>query len=79
VTKTTRHENSSTFSTLMVIELPDPYAYFSLSARRAQSTFVAKATRQENSIRSFKILMAIGPPYAASSPPVAHDNTLAKQ
>jgi hypothetical protein len=41
---------------------------FSLSARRAQSTLAAKATRQENSIRSFKILMAIGPPLRSVFP-----------
>ena len=33
---------------------------------RAQSSLVAKATRQENSIKSFKILMVIGVPRCPS-------------
>ena len=88
VTKKTRQEKSSTFSTLKVIGVRRCLAEqaffsfpaeFSLSPRRTQSTLVAKATRQESSIKSFKILMDIGPPMQQSSPPVAHDNTLAKQ
>ena len=44
----------------------------------AQSSLVANATRQENSSKSFRVLMDIGaPPYAAAL--VAQPNTVAKE
>jgi hypothetical protein len=40
----------------------------------AQSSLVAKATRQENSSKSFRVLMDIGaPPYAASPTRASED------
>jgi hypothetical protein len=60
------------------------YVWFALgissTQRRAiaQSSIVAKATRQENSSKSFRVLMDIGAPaYAAS--PIAHPKMLAKK
>jgi hypothetical protein len=40
---------------------------------------VTNVARQENNSNSFRILMAIGAPYAAPSSPLAHANTLAKK
>src|SRR5215469_1546810 len=61
VTKAARHENSSRSCRMMAIgNLP--------TQRRAiaQSSLVAKATRQEKSNKSFRVLMDIGPHLCSS-------------